>query len=216
MAFASAPAFAAELQLVQVFHGENDYMSLFPTEYGVLDSVEIEISGSLGVSLDVMNYTSSPGQVELDGSQAFFGYGNDINLPTGIYLPNKSQISTIAPFEFGGASLIYDVSNVATYMTGLDKFYGYSSNGGVVFLNNFSSLNYSAKVISGDVAILSGAYSLNSLTLAVTFNYHLAETDPVAVPEVASWAMMVTGFGIAGAALRKSRRSNRGQARLQG
>lgn len=70
----------------------------------------------------------------------------------------------------------------------------YGQNGGTLFFTNLAA--------SGSFT-MDSPYEINSITVS----YQVNNTGVAAVPEPASWALMITGFGGAGVMLRRSRRS---------
>jgi len=203
LALAAAPAFASDERWVQVFHGEDDYMSLLPPELGFLNFVKIEITGTLRQAVDLANYGETPAQVRFTGSYAYLGYASSLSVPLGVFLPDQNVVQTVAPQVSTGGGITYDVSQSVTYTSNLDQFYG-----NAIYIADVSSMNFAAQWLSGDGLEIRDCYhcSFSSLVMTVTYDFDWEAPNPAAVPEPASWALMLGGFGIIGGAVRRSRR----------
>lgn len=71
---------------------------------------------------------------------------------------------------------------------------------------NFSNFFYSISEV-GDAAINTITGQYGTTTPPTAFRAHAVEQQVRAVPEPASWAMMIGGFGLVGASLRTRRRA---------
>ena len=75
-----------------------------------------------------------------------------------------------------------------------DTYYGFAREGGVHDIRGISIWNADA-----------GGLGYDKLMFDVASNYVAGDVAPPGVPEPAAWALMITGFGLTGAALRRRR-----------
>jgi hypothetical protein len=157
------------------------------------NSNTINFNGSaIGTTLDLFRY-SADGMLDwrpnvdsyfsIDGGATEF-LGNS-NESTGAYHGDRAQASH------------WDANGTCSNFIGIMNPYLCSGAGGVVTAQDLGAFD----------AI---GWNLNVDALANPgYTYTSAQAYTAAVPEPATWAMMIAGFGVAGGALRRSRRTTR-------
>jgi len=177
------------------------------SDWGVL----AETSGSLdvmGLTRSVQSATLVP-TIKGDLAYIFTGKPGAFSYPWGPSTPLDSFTGLTGPTDIGET-----LATGASYGTG-DGF-GFNTNGGRVFVAtgyvSGSAINSTAtwqyKTLTGGEAGSLGltvgtyVYKLGTDTITV----HIGTSAP-AVPEPASWALMILGFGVVGATLRNRRKT---------
>jgi hypothetical protein len=134
---------------------------------------------------NIQSLNEGPGPVSLPGPFITFDTGGS----------NLQLWATNIPAGNYGAYTLFDTPNGAVGSISVD---GYVTNGGAK-LGDFT-MTASATFDGETVAqLLSTALPINT-PFSATFTF-------TAVPEPGTWAMMLVGFGVAGAALRSARRT---------
>lgn len=157
---------------------------------------------------NLTNFLATGGRVAIIGDGTDFLFGNWTN--------------SIINFASGGnAAVTYGVSGTATAIAGYELTDGVSS----VLLQGAGSVPGSVSVTGGtalftpnwatlwgDQNNLLTVLDVNALTRfpGAAFRDNIADwlgdSSPVAVPEPATWAMMIVGFGVVGSAMRRKQR----------
>ncbi len=134
------------------------------------------------------------------------GAQNPFSLPGGNYLSVLGGGSASLTFDNAMKSISFNWGSVDTYNTLTIHW----SGGNEVVIGNPGGGNQQNAASNGLFqAWTTGSDYITGLTFASTGNSF--EVDDIsgtsAVPEPATWAMMITGFGLAGAAIRRRRTS---------
>ncbi len=138
-----------------------------------------EISGYRKIA-DFQNRTNDQGLYILNGA---------LN-----YYPVITGSDTIAPSTYFTVTLVRDASNMLTgYLNGMQQWSFLDSSGLAV-------INGSLDLFRDDFQV--GPHESSG---GVVDYIQLSVPDGGAVPEPATWALMITGFGLAGVALRRRR-----------
>lgn len=137
-------------------------------------------------------------------------------IPMEFKLPANPPLSSFSP---GNSFLTARLTGIAGTSTG-DAFFGFFSNrlgGGLQLLDAATGKSIfslgGAQLYSGHEwtpSLLSGTFGMTDRSNGASYTLEVAALpsgSPPAVPEPASWAMMVSGFGLAGGTLR-ARRAN--------
>lgn len=95
--------------------------------------------------------------------------------------------------DMGAASYGWNTLNIQLLL-GTDQF-KYTVNGGLTLLTS----------AEGSKSIKSTILQVYNTDNGVAYNAHWDNLNAAAVPEPATWALMITGFGLAGAMLRRRR-----------
>jgi hypothetical protein len=107
---------------------------------------------------------------------------------------------TAGDYRFAGSFAIHDVSPTGVTVSG---YVGAVQQFGGLLLNGASPFDFQASLAAGDrVSFVLGAagdYTFDSTGLGLT----VTKLERGAVPEPAAWALMILGFGAAGAMLRR-------------
>jgi hypothetical protein len=156
------------------------------------------LDGSLVLGINTTNYfapgngfvpagfgnSASANGVTIGGGTEF-GFADTTNRDTADFTATGFTITDISSTSLGGPNFIMKFTANDSYFTGLslvsDTFGGSFSLVGNVF-------TYNAPVVSG-ITTRTAVFSVGT---------------PAGVPEPATWAMMLLGFGVIGAAMRKS------------
>lgn len=183
---AASAATVLDATKIHISSAANDYLQISEVvalNYGGMDVTYAGVPGTTAFAPDQYSATSQPGNA-IDGAVPYYRsyYDNP-----GIY---HSQFST-----GGYLDVMFNPSNFASL-----TIYGRqdtSPDGSCCHqrdVYNVSILNAQQQVLySGMLDARSGSATVNFDRLGA------------AVPEPASWALMITGFGLAGAALRRRR-----------
>jgi hypothetical protein len=158
---------------------------------------------------------SNPGDPDAPGQDAFF-----------IIADGSNGTTTLAPNFFGSTTTISAVGGAAFTLTSFDfsDAFDFADDPVVVTLNFMGGGNQTLTFTADDEfgmqtanVGISGILSFNLTTSGSAFGedtvqldnivYSLDATGP-AVPEPASWAMMIGGFGLVGGAMRRAKVSN--------
>lgn len=123
------------------------------------------------------------------------GYSPPYSLSTGTVLGALIDLNGTATLNFGSLSL--------SGLTVLGAHFGNNIDSDVNNVTAFWLFNFTTP--TNTITLANGAGSSNAQIFA---------TGPGAVPEPASWALMLLGFGVIGTAMRRSRR-RAGEALLQ-
>jgi hypothetical protein len=138
-----------------------------------------------------------------------------LRLNTGILGTNGSfpinyQITSLAAFPAGGS----DFPSLGTGtlygergFTSIDQNQMVSidlNNAGVAALTSGGTFRVGGRVTNRGTATTHALFS-NTFGAVVTLDFDTVVAPVPAVPEPASWAMLITGFGLAGSALRRRR-----------
>jgi len=154
------------------------------------------------------SYMSTPVTFTLgDSTFTFSGTGDWFN-PTAVQTSGTGEINTI----FGQPTTYFVDRGVVTFGAS-NQYAGFSSPTTISYSNgdNFIGLRatsgadvfYGFAFTTGDVLNSYGFETTPGATVTAT----VAGAPAGAVPEPASWALMLTGFGLAGSAMRMRRRS---------
>lgn len=194
---AAAPANAATIiQNFNLSSGGSFALQQFDASLGTLESVDVAINAL--ARRNVVNPEPGPG-ANLFSIRGFATLSSaDVGapvLPSWEIITTDNQNKFNSPYELiaGGPT------QTTNFSTGLASFTG------------SSMFNY---VLTGGIDILDptapyGATLRNDARAAISVTYNFREAV-AAVPEPSTWAMMILGFGIVGAAMR--RRAGRGAA----
>jgi hypothetical protein len=124
------------------------------------------------------------------------------------------QIESSPTPDFVADGVLFAVTNVAGFPNATSGFADVSffrgPFAGLLVSEGFDYLfdAEGPQLYSGTEAaptFLTGTYALSGLSTRGDFTLTIAETAAAPVPEPASWALMFSGFAIAGCALRRSR-----------
>ena len=153
--------------------------------------------GNLGV-LDA-GYTNTVIQSGSNGQ----GASNPFSLPGGNYLSVLGNGSATITFDTLMRSISFNWGSLDTYTTLTIHW----SGGNEVVIPNPGDGNQVLPGTNGLFFAKVGAgESISGLTFASSQNsFEIDDISGSAVPEPATWAMMITGFGLAGAAIRRRR-----------
>ncbi len=168
---------------------------VFNTALGTLNSAKISIVGHLDYPF--LDTTSTPTPGTLDYSAFYSFYYFDRFLDVGV--------TGSTPVTFGAASVLYaGADGAASHFITADRLafvQGTSGTwGGSIHVDPPWRINAGgASVVPDGVPIGSQPYFVSG-TLTVEYDYVAAAG---AVPEPASWAMMIAGFAMLGGALRR-------------
>lgn len=172
-------------------------IELFNGSLGTLNSVTFDVSGNAGANVFI---SLNQGSVEFP-TLTSYDVGGFVNFTIG---------------GIGTYSLALDQQNfpargqpTAVYSSGTTSFslpsstFAAFSAGGTRTLIASGGVQVSANAVGGDpFSVILGDTS-QAVSLTITYDY----TPTEAVPEPATWAMMIAGFGMIGAATRRSRRT---------
>jgi len=165
----------------------------FDSSLGTLESIELSFASSLVLSGSVTNISSASHNYTLNGSSKATLIGNGFNFsetlasgPISIGTIGKHATKLLAPISGAG-------SDSATILSGFTPYLGL----GTVDFTFASTKNFNLTPAAATLDLL--AKVGGSATL--TYNYEAA------VPEPASWALMLFGFGGMGAVMRVRRRA---------
>jgi len=169
----------------------------FDSALGTLESITLSFASSLIANGSVTNTSGASHSYTLnqDSSASLTGNGFSFNqvLASGTVATGSiAAHATKALAPISGSN-----SGFATIVTGFDPYVGT----GTVDFTFGSTKNFT---------LTPSAATLNLLALVggaatLTYNYSLPVTPPTDVPEPASWAMMLFGFGGMGALMRRRR-----------
>lgn len=211
----SQPAAADPVAATASVYGSGDgsttpnTIALLPTSryltFGVSDSISFNGGGNYN-DADGVGSASSTNITGINGLSGISAY--DAGYLTGVFL-NAAGTTTVTP-----ASLSY-ASSAATAFTSVSPllnqvfFIGDGLTGdGTGMLQQFFVPTGAIRLVLGfaDAPGYNGApgsYGDNVGSLAVTSNIISAAGVTGAVPEPATWAMVILGFGVVGAAMRR-------------
>ncbi|HLZ75156.1 MAG TPA: PEPxxWA-CTERM sorting domain-containing protein [Phenylobacterium sp.] len=121
------------------------------------------------------------------------------------HLPISVDVAGLGSAAFTDDFLLYANNNgpnigMGDITTGLALLYVGGPLGGYDLQSNFSLTGISQKNLGASYNTTAGAFSFRTTAETATFQAQLG-----AVPEPAAWALMISGFGLAGAALRRRR-----------
>ena len=132
--------------------------------------------------------------------------------PGGRTLNNNFFRSTITLTKVGGGAFDFNSVDLT------DIFNNYDGQlGGDVLFTFFDGLNTTSQTVTIDAnpgfqtftfnrtGLLSVSFVATTTNEVQTDNFVLDASGPAAVPEPATWALMLSGFGLAGSALRRRR-----------
>lgn len=151
------------------------------------------------------NYSSSPVTFGFGDSTFTFASTGDIFNPTAVRTGGTGQINTI----FGSPTTNFVDRGTVTFGPN-DQYAAFNALTTIRFSNgdNFIGL----RAMSGTDVFFGYAFTTNNILNGVVFNNVAGQAItasvnlPAAVPEPATWAMMLLGFGAIGLAMRRSRR----------
>lgn len=179
--------------------------------FGVSGNVDLVKSGDFGISCSGscvdLDGTTGPGKITSLASFSF-NAGDKVRL-TGL-LGGSQRAGASDPFglsfDFGGTTILKDygfnwgtgdivvISNIAT--PGIGSFSG--------ILGNEAFAPHSIFFTAGSAGTLKFAFSTQSAdNIGPLLDGVTLTIDSGAVPEPAAWAMMLAGFGLVGAAMRR-------------
>lgn len=174
----------------------------------------VQVTGSLDLAgfTKITPYGTEPGSDMVQGHNSVLYAGNPnqgLQAYTGL-LNNNSFGDFGTSFANSGAGTGFGINGVYSLPRLLLPI-GYTSGGAIE-----SSATYLYRTIDS-LGLTRGDYTYSSSSDTITL--HIGQAEPVApvasaVPEPASWAMIVAGFGAVGGALRRRRAS--ATARLAG
>lgn len=157
-------------------------LSLFGLNHSFADDVAIALQGPTGLSILLL--TDAGGWSNFGGDYTFDQSGTA--LPHGNY---------------GGFNTVIDDSNpIAPSVYGFNPFADFVTQGSNLDLFNGLNPNGTWRLWIADDAIFDHG-SLTGATLSIT----TADAPAPAVPEPATWALMISGFALVGTAMRRSR-----------
>jgi hypothetical protein len=204
-ALAASPADAATIvQSHDIATATTDTFSFdkFDSNLGALDSVTLSFDGTVNVLGTITNNSNANKTFTLSENVVATLAAAGINLSTKL-LSGTTQYTLAKksdPIHSASVSLTGTGSDTDTLTSGLSAFIG-TGNLAVTF-NQSSS--FGASPTSGILSLIPNTRGKTTLT----YNYtaFTAPQDPVstgAVPEAATWAMMILGFASIGALLRR-------------
>lgn len=197
----------------------------FDTTVGTLNSIEFSSSYSYVSTGTITARETSSGAVSTDSAAQF---SSDDAGVTGVL---NSVVNTIPTATVGGntlAPVAYNLTGTSTgydIVAGMTAVFGSTGNGsvGTVTVTDAASLAAFSRVgtfsynplittrTGANVQQTSGSTSISQNAvlngrLTIVYNVTPLTTDgPGAVPEPTTWAMMLGGFGLVGASLRRRR-----------
>lgn len=148
------------------------------------------------------NYTSSPTSFTFGDSSFTFSATGDIFNPTAVSTGGTGQVNTV----FGNPTSNFINRGTVTFNAS-QQYAAFATPTAIPFSNgdNFIGL----RATSGANVFFGYAFTTNTVLNGAVFNnvpgqsITASATLPSAVPEPATWAMMLFGFGAAGIALRR-------------
>ena len=164
----------------------------FNSSLGTLISVSVLFDSDFEVSGSIENTSNASHtyKVNYDGSAVLSGNGININGP----LANGFSNFTVGAGATVPINLVVGASNSdsQTLLAGLAPFIG----AGTTFLTFTPSSSFSMTPNSGNL-LTSPLFGGN---VQITYDYRAA-----AVPEPATWGLMIVGFGVVGSTMRRRR-----------
>ncbi len=176
---------------------------------GMLTSITLGASGTTFSTVGVENFQPTPlGFAAASGAQVIIDAPTGEQLGFGAYTlhPILHLSGYDGAFDYSGTSgaTLYAFDN-GSDSSSLQLLGNYIGN------NNFA-LNYQIYdlVAQGSFPNQHFTYfseDVTSFYASVTYNYDAAISPPGGVPEPASWALLIMGFGLTGATMRRRRRA---------
>lgn len=155
------------------------------------------------------NLATAPYTFSYAGSSFTFGFNGDYfgNGPVTISTSGGGQVNTV----LGQPTTNFTDRNTVTFSPGM-QYAAFSSQTPIRFTNNNNFIGLRAAAGNGDF-FYGFAYTTNNIINSIGFetsvNQAITATVAIpAIPEPATWAMMVGGFGLIGGTMR--RRSHAG------
>jgi hypothetical protein len=149
-----------------------------------LNAITVEVGDTINATITLDELFTIPGSVNFTFVGLFLGGSN---FPLG-------DVETTSDAEF------FDGMDQVKSGSGGTSTSGQIAAGTTYFPPNNGPITFDSLTISMQITQLSGPATLDYSTLS----YSLA--SPAAVPEPATWAMMIVGFGGVGALMRRRRR----------
>lgn len=195
----ATPASAATFVQTKTFINQNgqNFFDRFDTTLGTLTSVSVNYTVSQTVGFELLGDPTYRGPVLFTASGTYVTTG----------LPNSSgDISTSFVMDNPGAQITFPISFTESMgYFGSDVTYFVGSNP-IYFAPGINALGVRGTYPGGSISS-TRALTIRGTTLtgsiSVVYGYVAAAT---AVPEPASWAMMILGVGAVGFAMRRSRK----------
>ena len=192
------PSYAAQIvQSVNDFYFDLDTMKYFDKPAGRLKFVQITVDGSINRAVDVFT-DDEPADIEFFGS-GYVSYWLDPYGDITLDFPQKSSIGHFEPYEYGSGEIGFsDIRTITLKGKAKSWFVGTGSFdiGGLMM----SDFDY--QVLSGNPEI-EDCYHCNWAGSGLTLVYNYDDKATTPLPEPISWALMLTGFGAIGAAMRR-------------
>lgn len=188
----ASQAQAADLKtVVYTGSGQGSSVTAFNSGLGKLVSASLQVDYSASYAFRWFEYQGDVPAVKAEGQFGYAGIGTyDFS---GIYSPRLND-SGFATFGIGGTSRVDTTTDFASFLTP-----------GALPLIPFNNLPSFTFVGGGSVPLENapGGFG-NSISYRVSYLY---DASVAAVPEPATWAMMLLGFGMVAGASRYRRRS---------
>jgi hypothetical protein len=175
------------------------------------------LAASLSTAAAAVTVDLSKSVTATAGSPSFYIVNNDFNLPVGF----SNAVLTISNLEIDDRGIVLlngiavdnagifgpGAGNLVLTLGGPNNPFTYTRGNGarnIVLNSNFVSGSNSFRIVVNDTNagiggdVLPNGVNISGASITASLTYDIA-----AVPEPASWAMMIAGFGLAGAAVRR-------------
>jgi len=198
--FTANPSYAAQIvQGVNDFYFDFDTMDYFDQSLGRLKFVRITVDGEIHRAVDVFT-NDEPADIEFFGS-GYVSYWLDPYGDITLDFPERSSIGHFEPYENSSGGIGFsDIRTITLKGKAKSWFVGTGSfDIGGLMMSDFDYQVLSGNPDTDDCYHCNGASS----GLTVVYDYEPNATTPL--PEPASWALMLGGFGAVGYGLRRRR-----------
>ena len=190
----ASQAQAADLKtVVYTGSGQGNYVTSFNSNMGKLVSASLQVNYAANYAFRWFEFQGDVPQVKAEGKFGYDAIGTADY--SGIYSPSLNG-NGFATFGISGRSSVFTDSDFASFLTpGALPLIPFASLGSFTFSPNGGSVSFDNST--------PGAFG-SSISYSVSYLY---DASVAAVPEPATWAMMLLGFGMVAGASRYRRRS---------
>jgi hypothetical protein len=194
----ASPAYAAQIvQSVSDFYSDFDTMNYFDKSVGRLNFVRITVDGAINRAVDVFT-DDEPADIKFFGS-GYVSYWMDPYGDITLDFPEKSSVGHFGPYEQSSGGIGFsDIRTITLKGKAKSGFIGTGS----FDIGGFMMSDFDYQVLSGNPDT-EDCYHCNWAASDLTLVYDYDDKATTPLPEPISWALMLTGFGAIGAAMRR-------------